>query len=670
MTANVFLDPDSLGRMAARGLERDVLIYEGACTKATERFPTVPLEAIQERVTTDETFEALDWSAKLLIRHLKDIFKKELWPLQRKSDKRELQVPVQDRGGAYEGQGGRQEQDWSFELPMPLRFSGNFYQVLKDSFGKYGRIPDKASVFEALDGSMKRKGFSARELKITDTVSVYEIKGGGLETKILRGLRDYLILSEEKKHPGYRAFVSFLEREKDLLPGVVTRDGRSSFYLPAPPGIAEGAFSAELVSDIEQENALSQLEKNILLRRLGVITRPARTFELSKRVELNEISLPLKSQRRQAEVRRAFINALENADPGYEGFAYWVDSVLQGESSQGEASPGEVTLDDVPLEQAPAADDDEDRTKLLVGTYNVCWDCMEGLTEPGHRSSAAVLASRCTRATTQSDARYSVCLTQLARNIDANFQGAHFMALQESSLWRILQAKSAVLQGMDSLSHSSGSSASSDVITLFYNRAFRPLWVGKGSVTWLSREGRNPRPLIVALFQDRTSGRRLIVLTLHNIHVRTAADRILAIQQAVRKVPELVERLRPFPEDTLLICLGDWNDRDEGLNGFSPFGLCEQLPLQNTRVSAEGALPLSCCSTKDPPDRMSFPGDYTLSNYPTKNAVVAFPHGPIASDHFPVRATITLPPAGGEGRAAPSPRSLSLESGEVQEDEA
>ena len=666
MTANVFLDPGSLERMAARGLDHDVLIYEGVCTEASTRFPTVPLEAIQERVTTDETFEALDWSAKLLIRHLKDIFQKDLWPLQRKSDTRELQGEAQDQG-THEKKGDREEQDWSFEIPTPLMFSGDFYHHLKDSFGRHGRIPDKASVFEALDEpSMKQRGFPARLLKITDTVSVYEIKGGGFSTKILKDLRDYLIASEDRKHPGYRAFVAFLEREDHLRPGVVTRDGRSSFDLPAPPGMAlgEGAFSAELVSDIEQDDTFSQFVKNIFLRRIKVITRPARTFELSKTVELNEISLSLKSQRRQEEVRQAFISSLDKIHPGYEGFAYWVDSMLRSEAAKGGSSAGEVTLGDAPLEQAPAVD--EDRTTLLVGTYNVCWDCMEGLAEPGHRSSAAALASRCTHATTQAAAHHSVCLTQLARNIDANFQGVHFMALQESSLWRILQAESAVLQEMDSLSHSSGSSASSDVITLFYNKAFRLLWVGKGSVTWRLREGISsrsigPRPLIVALFEDRTSGRELIVLTLHNIHVSTVADRVLAIQQAVRKVPRLLEHLHSVPEDTLLICLGDWNDKDGGLNGFSPFGLCEQLALKNTRVSAGGALPLSCCSAEDPPGLMSFPGDYALSNYPTKNAVVALPHGPIASDHFPVRATIVLQPPGGEGRA-PDPRSPSLES--------
>lgn len=665
MTAKVFLDPDALGRMAARGLDHDVLIYEGVCTEAPIRFETVPLEAIQERVTTDETFEALDWSAKLLIRHLKDIFQKELWPLQRKTDNRELQVPAQDQG-SYGKEEGREEQDWSFEIPTPLSFSGDFYHHLKDSFGRHTRIPDKESVFDALDDpSMRRRRFPERLLKITDTVSVYEIKGVGLATKILRDLRDYLIASEDRKHPGYRAFVAFLEREDHLRPGVETRDGRSSFDLPAPPGMAlgEGSFSAELVSDIEQEDTFPQLVKNILLRRIKAITRPARMFELSKRVELNEISLPLKSQKRQEEVRLAFIRSLDAIHPGYEGFAYWVDSVLRAVSAQGGASVGEVTRGDAPLEQVPAVD--EDMTKLLVGTYNVCWDCMEGLAEPGHRSSAAVLASRCTRATSQSNERHSVCLTQLAKNIDENFQGVHFMALQESSLWRILRGESAVLQGMDSLSHSSGSSASSDVITLFYSKAFRPLWVGKGSVAWLLR-GLGPRPLIVALFEDRTSGKELIVLTLHNIHVRTAADRILVIQKAVLQVPGLVERLRPVPEDTLLICLGDWNDKDGGLNGFSPFGLCEQLPLQKTRVSAGGALPLSCCSSEDPPGLMRFPGDYALSNYPTKNAVVAFPQGPIASDHFPVRATITLPPS---GREPSSSRSSSPESGEVREEE-
>ena len=279
---------------------------------------------------------------------------------------------------------------------------------------------------------------------------------------------------------------------------------------------------------------------------------------------------------------------------------------------------------------------------IVAGTYNVCWDCMQGhAPRPGQTSSAQALATRCAAAKGRVAAEHSPCLVQVAKNIDAYFQGVAFMGLQESSLWRELRNQSAVLRHMNYITHATRRPGG-DEVTLLYRSSYGLLWEGRGFVYKPEHRSlrERPRPIVVALFKELRSGRRVLVTNVHNVHA-TRATRRRVIQEALRDVPGIEgPALQALPASTLLICMGDWNDKEGVLQGFAPFALCPSLLIKDVKVRSTTTLPLTCCSTRDPPGLMRSPGDYVLSNYPVENEVIAFPEGPDASDHFPARARI------------------------------
>lgn len=325
-------------------------------------------------------------------------------------------------------------------------------------------------------------------------------------------------------------------------------------------------------------------------------------------------------------------------------------SVKEAAAASSSPAPSQLPLGDAgppPTTQERVSEREE---TIIAGTYNVCWDCMQGhAPRPGQTSSAAALATRCAAAKDRVAAEHSPCLVQAAKNIDAHFQGAAFVGLQESSLWRELRSQSAVLRRMNYITHATRLRGG-DEATLLYSSSYGLLWEGKGFVYKPEHRSlrERPRPIVVALFEELRSGRRVLVTNVHNVHVnRTARGRV--IQEALRDVPGIEGALRELPATTLLICMGDWNDKQGALQGFAPFALCPSLLIKDVTVRSVTELPLTCCSTRNPPGYMPSPGDYVLSNYPVENEVIAFPEGPDASDHFPVRAKIYVQQRGGGG---------------------
>lgn len=280
--------------------------------------------------------------------------------------------------------------------------------------------------------------------------------------------------------------------------------------------------------------------------------------------------------------------------------------------------------------------------KLHVLTYNVCWECMTGSAS----GSAGVLGERCGKA----GATPTPCLVQAAKNVDATIEqiagpdGVSLVGIQEASRWRDLQKASKFLSGMSVLYDK----LHAEEIALFFSSFLDLQWFRLGSVS--------KRPLQVALFHHRQLPRsKLLVVHLHNHHGDKGTKEV--IQKSLRAIPELETLVDSLPEDTVILCLGDWNDPQGSIPGFAPFERFRQSPIRKKQVTYMGSLPKSCCSTKPNDHSRSRVGDYVLSSPPSSPALnkvsltalkeasqVArgVPWLLDASDHFPVYATVRL----------------------------
>jgi hypothetical protein len=289
--------------------------------------------------------------------------------------------------------------------------------------------------------------------------------------------------------------------------------------------------------------------------------------------------------------------------------------------------------------------------ELQVLTYNVCWECMTGSAS----GSAGVLGRRCGQARKTP----TPCLVQAARNVDAVVErlarppGLAFAGIQEASRWPSLQMHSKVLRSMQVLADKHRA----EEIALFYASSFEPLWYKLGTVSG--------RPMQVVLFRhERLQGPpQILVVHLHNHHGAKGTKEV--IQAALEDVPGLRQLVDGLLEDTVVLCLGDWNDPAGRIPGFAPFARFAQSPLRSKQVTFGGSLPGSCCSTdRHDPSRSSV-GDYVLSSLPAAPALNEVSRGALmaasgnagpldASDHFPVFARVLL-----NGPARPLPSSPS-----------
>ena len=266
-------------------------------------------------------------------------------------------------------------------------------------------------------------------------------------------------------------------------------------------------------------------------------------------------------------------------------------------------------------------------TNLSVISYNVNWACMTG----GSGSSTDTIASRCKGAAGQP----TPCLLQAAKNIDdaAHSHGnVSFVGIQEASRSSQLQAKSALLQSMTKIEHK----LHKESISLFYNKDFELVWSALGSVS--------NRPVQVAIFMKEL--RNYVVVHIHNAHGNRGE--VSVIQKSLRDIQNIQAKLKNVPvTDTVVICLGDWNDTKAKIPGFAPFAMIKDVPLQQIRVTYRGTLPKTCCSELNTyPHKMSNVGDYVLSNYECTNhefhTRTALKNPPDASDHLLVVAKVRL----------------------------
>ncbi|NCW90383.1 MAG: hypothetical protein EBV73_07585, partial [Rhodocyclales bacterium] len=248
--------------------------------------------------------------------------------------------------------------------------------------------------------------------------------------------------------------------------------------------------------------------------------------------------------------------------------------------------------------------------ELHVLTYNVCWECMTG----SATGSAGALGQRC-----KAKATSTPCLLQAARNVDATVKqlagpdGVSLVGIQEASRWQSLQAASEVLQRM-SVVHDK---LLAEEIALFYSSFLELQWYKLGSVS--------KRPLQVALFHHKLlPGSKILVVHLHNNHGAKGTKKV--IQQSLKAVPGLETLVDSLSEDTVVLCLGDWNDPRGSIPGFAPFALFPQSLIHEKQVTFAGSLPRSCCSTKPNDPSRSHSGDYVLSSLPASPALNKVSH--------------------------------------------
>jgi hypothetical protein len=210
---------------------------------------------------------------------------------------------------------------------------------------------------------------------------------------------------------------------------------------------------------------------------------------------------------------------------------------------------------------------------------------------------------------------------------------------------------------MDVLAHQLGR----EDIALFYGPSLHLAWSRLGSVSG--------RPVQVALFLQ--GDRDILVVHLHNNHREKGTREV--IQASLKAIVGLDSLLAGLTDDTVIVCLGDWNDPLEKIPGFAPFSNFLNSPLKTKRVKYEGELPTSCCSVSERVPSRAMIGDYVLASLPASPALNEVPLASLAaasgpgpwpqdaSDHFPVFAKVRLRPAhvasyGSAGGVAAKPR--------------